>query len=185
VAVSVGVVMWRIFGDHGIFLESVREMADQEGAEPTHSADVVPFWRKVHEALKTAADDFVMFSVFLIGGTAIAAVINSGFSRAAMAPVAEHEVASIAGLMLLAVLLNVCSEADAFIAASFQAFSLPAKLSFIVLGPMLDIKLLLMFLAVFRRRAIVVLSCLIVGLVFVLCVTGHQWIPEFVAALGR
>ncbi|MBT3374810.1 MAG: permease [Lentisphaerae bacterium] len=184
VAISVGVVMWRMFGDGGIFLETMQPETEEQEGEAGADSGAGPLGVRVHQALRTAADDFVVFSVFLIGGTAIAAVINSGFSRAAMAPIAEHEAASVAGLMLLAVLLNVCSEADAFIAASFQAFSLPAKLSFIVLGPMLDIKLLLMFLAVFRKRAIAVLSCLMVGLVFLLCVTGHRWMPGFVAALG-
>jgi len=62
-------------------------------------------------------------------------------------------------MMSLAVALNLCSEADAFVAASFQ-FSVPlsGQMAFMVLGPMLDLKLLFMYLGLFRKRAIVALS---------------------------
>jgi uncharacterized membrane protein YraQ (UPF0718 family) len=64
-------------------------------------------------------------------------------------------------MMVLAIILNVCSEADAFIAAGFRG-SLPAsaQLAFMVLGPMLDIKLLLMYMTVFRKKVIIALACL-------------------------
>jgi uncharacterized membrane protein YraQ (UPF0718 family) len=64
--------------------------------------------------------------------------------------------------------LNLCSEADAFVAASFRSTSvpLPAQMAFMVLGPMLDIKLILMYFNVFRLRAIVTLAALVFLLVF-------------------
>ena len=71
-------------------------------------------------------------------------------------------------MMTMAVALNLCSEADAFIAASFQnIMPVSAQMSFMVLGPMLDIKLLLMYLTFLRKRAIVTLSLLTTSAVFV------------------
>jgi uncharacterized membrane protein YraQ (UPF0718 family) len=65
-------------------------------------------------------------------------------------------------MMALAMILNLCSEADAFIAASFQELmSIPAQIAFLLTGPMLDLKLLLMYQSVFRRRAIVALASFI------------------------
>jgi len=55
-------------------------------------------------------------------------------------------------MMLLAVLISICSEADAFVAASLSMFPRPALLAFLALGPMLDLKLLPAFLTVFKRR---------------------------------
>jgi uncharacterized membrane protein YraQ (UPF0718 family) len=71
-------------------------------------------------------------------------------------------------MMVLAIVLNLCSEADAFVAASLQWTLVPisAQLAFMILGPMLDIKLLLMYGRVFRGRAIIVLSSLTFMLVF-------------------
>jgi hypothetical protein len=45
-------------------------------------------------------------------------------------------------LAVLAVVLCVCSEADAFVAASLTGFSPTARLAFMVVGPMVDLKLI-------------------------------------------
>jgi uncharacterized membrane protein YraQ (UPF0718 family) len=55
-------------------------------------------------------------------------------------------------LAVLAVVLSICSEADAFVAASLQEFSLTARLAFLVVGPMIDLKLFAMQAGVFGRR---------------------------------
>jgi uncharacterized membrane protein YraQ (UPF0718 family) len=52
----------------------------------------------------------------------------------------------------LAVVLSVCSEADAFVAAGLTQFSLTARLAFLVVGPMIDIKLIALQIAVFGRK---------------------------------
>jgi uncharacterized membrane protein YraQ (UPF0718 family) len=65
-------------------------------------------------------------------------------------------------MMLLAMALNLCSQTDAFIAAGFRGI-LPdtAQMAFMILGPMLDIKLLLLYLTMFRKRVIITLALLI------------------------
>jgi uncharacterized membrane protein YraQ (UPF0718 family) len=70
-------------------------------------------------------------------------------------------------MMALAALMSLCSEADAFVAASFQ-FSLPmsAQMAFMVLGPMFDIKLLFMALSIFRRKTVAVVYGLTIATVF-------------------
>jgi uncharacterized membrane protein YraQ (UPF0718 family) len=61
-------------------------------------------------------------------------------------------VLSIIALAVLAVLLSICSEADAFVAASLSQFSLTSRLVFLVVGPMVDLKLIAMQTGVFGRR---------------------------------
>ena len=51
----------------------------------------------------------------------------------------------------LAVVLSICSEADAFVAASLGQFSLTARLAFLVVGPMVDIKLFALQAGTFGR----------------------------------
>jgi uncharacterized membrane protein YraQ (UPF0718 family) len=58
----------------------------------------------------------------------------------------------VLALAVLAVLLSICSEADAFVAASLSQFSLTARLVFLVVGPMVDLKLIAMQTGVFGRR---------------------------------
>jgi uncharacterized membrane protein YraQ (UPF0718 family) len=49
----------------------------------------------------------------------------------------------------LAIVLSICAETDAFLAATFTGLAPPAILCFLVVGPMLDLKLLLMYRGVF------------------------------------
>ena len=57
-------------------------------------------------------------------------------------------------MMLFAYVISLCSEADAFVAASFVTMRPAAKLAFLVFGPMMDIKLTMMYTQVFRPRLI-------------------------------
>ncbi len=65
---------------------------------------------------------------------------------------AGSAVGGVIALSLLAVLLAVCSEADAFIASSLTQFSLTARLAFMVVGPAIDVKLLAMQIGTFGAR---------------------------------
>lgn len=89
--------------------------------------------------------------------------------------------ALISLMMVMAVIINLCSEADAFIAASFR-WLMPgsAQLGFLVLGPMLDLKLILMYFSVFRKRAIVLLSALTFCVVYTLMLLIETFLPPFV-----
>lgn len=85
----------------------------------------------------------------------------------------QQPVVAIAAMMGMAVLLCLCSEADAFVAASFVTLPSAAKLAFLVLGPMLDLKLYLMYTRVFRPRLIWTIIPAVVSLVFLLSVAVH------------
>jgi len=78
--------------------------------------------------------------------------------------------------MGIAVLFCLCSEADAFVAANFATYWPPAsKLAFLVLGPMLDLKLYLMYTRVFRPKLIVTIITAVVVQVFILCLLAHAF----------
>ena len=82
-------------------------------------------------------------------------------------------------MMGVAILICLCSEADAFIAASFQTLQPAAKLAFLVLGPMLDLKLYMMYTQVFRPRLIWTVIVCVVTQVFVYSMIVHYCWPEF------
>ena len=71
-------------------------------------------------------------------------------------------------MMGLAFFLSLCSEADAFIGASFRnLFPAPSILAFLVYGPMIDLKNMIMLLSVFRAKFVFILLFLITMIVFV------------------
>ena len=81
-----------------------------------------------------------------------AATINVLVPEKWLQTLADNPVLSVIALALLAVLLSICSEADAFVAASLSQFSLTSRLVFLVVGPMVDLKLISMQAGVFGRR---------------------------------
>ncbi len=113
--------------------------------------------------------EFLGMGVYLVLGAVTAAAIKTWVPSEVLLALADRPLAAVAGMMLLAVLLSVCSEADAFVAASFVTFSLSAKVSFLVIGPMLDLKLLGMYAATFRRPVVLVLLLVPALLIFGAC----------------
>jgi uncharacterized membrane protein YraQ (UPF0718 family) len=89
---------------------------------------------------------------FLVIGAAAAATINVAVPGSWLQSVAGDPILSVLALAVLAVLLSICSEADAFVAASLSQFSLTARLVFLVVGPMVDLKLISMQMGAFGRR---------------------------------
>jgi uncharacterized membrane protein YraQ (UPF0718 family) len=104
---------------------------------------------------------------FLVVGGLAAATLNAIVPREWTTGLAGIPVVSVLVLGMLAVVLSLCSEADAFVAASMTAFSPTAKLAFLVVGPMVDLKLIALQTGTFGRRFV----HRFVPLVFVLAVT--------------
>ncbi len=95
-----------------------------------------------HTFRLTATHDFLNAGGFLVIGGLFAAALNVLVPQEWLAAVADQPILSVLVLAGLAVLLSICSEADAFVAASLTEFSLTAKLAFLVVGPMVDLKLI-------------------------------------------
>jgi uncharacterized membrane protein YraQ (UPF0718 family) len=89
---------------------------------------------------------------WLVVGAAAAATLQVLVPRSLVLAVADHPGLSALALGGLAVGLAICSEADAFVAASLREFSLTARLVFLVVGPAVDVKLIAMQSGVFGRR---------------------------------
>jgi uncharacterized membrane protein YraQ (UPF0718 family) len=100
---------------------------------------------------RSAVHDLVHAGGFLVIGAMVAAAINVLLPGHILDAVAANPVLSVLALAGLAVVLSICSEADAFVAASFTEFSPTAKLAFLVVGPMVDIKLVSMQAGIFGR----------------------------------
>ena len=102
------------------------------------------FWTSIRH-------DTVHAGGFLVVGGLTAAVLNVTVPRSWLNTVADQPVLAVLTLAVLAVVLSICSEADAFVAASLTQFSLTARLAFLVVGPMIDVKLFAMQAGTFGR----------------------------------
>ncbi|KUO16975.1 permease [Streptomyces dysideae] len=88
---------------------------------------------------------------FLVVGAMAAATLKAVVPEQWLRATADSPLLSVLALAILAVLLSICSEADAFVAASLSQFSLTARLTFLVVGPMIDLKLFAMQAGTFGR----------------------------------
>ncbi|MFI9645306.1 permease [Streptomyces sp. NPDC052040] len=88
---------------------------------------------------------------FLVLGAMAAATLKAVAPAEWLRTAAGNPVVAVLALSVLAVLLSICSEADAFVAASLSQFSLTARLAFLVVGPMIDLKLFAMQAGTFGR----------------------------------
>ena len=111
--------------------------------------------------------EFLSMGRFLVFGAVVAAAFKAFLPPEILAAFGGSAWLSVAGLMLLAILLSICSEADAFVAASFGSFPVMAKVAFMAVGPMVDLKLIPLFFAVFRRRLAVALVAVPIVVVYV------------------
>lgn len=89
---------------------------------------------------------------YLVVGAAVAATVNVVVPREWIETLAGNLLVSVLVLALFAVIVAICSEADAFVAASMSAFPMTARLVFMVVGPVLDVKLFALQVATFGRR---------------------------------
>jgi hypothetical protein len=105
-------------------------------------------WRRFFVHL---GNDFLFMGRYLILGATIAAAIQTFLPAGFLSGAADVPVLSIVVMMVLAAALSLCSESDAFVAASFVQFGPAAQLAFLVSGPMVDAKLLTLYAGTFRR----------------------------------
>jgi uncharacterized membrane protein YraQ (UPF0718 family) len=107
--------------------------------------------RRLDTFVATATSDFVQAGGFLVIGAALVATLQTAVPNDVFGS-GRSGLFAILTMAALAVVLSVCSEADAFIAAGLTGFSLSSRLAFLVVGPMIDLKLIALQVAVFGRR---------------------------------
>jgi uncharacterized protein len=118
--------------------------------------------------LEHSIDEFFSSGKYLIIGAFVASAMQTFVKTSTLMELGQGKLSSSLIMMALAFVLSLCSEADAFIASSFQStFSFSALTAFLVYGPMIDIKNTLMLLQSFKTRFVVMLIAYITLFVFV------------------
>ncbi|MGY2028123.1 permease [Nocardia gipuzkoensis] len=105
-------------------------------------------WEVFTEA---ARHDLLQASAFLVLGAMAAAALHVLVPPSWYEHLAGQMVIAIVVLAVLAIVLALCSEADAFVAASMSGLPLLPRLVFLVVGPAVDVKLFAMQAGTFGR----------------------------------
>ncbi len=116
-------------------------------------------WRRVPESggnrwvtfAETARADLVDAGGFLVLGALVSAVLGVLVPPSWFSVLSDDVVLGVVVMAVLAVVLSLCSEADAFVVASLAPVPLLPKLVFLVVGPAVDLKLFALQAGTFGR----------------------------------
>lgn len=109
------------------------------------------FRNKISRVLSHSQEEFFSIMNYLVIGAFLAASAQIFVPRVWLTSAGSHETGSVAVMMLVAFFLSLCSGADAFVASTFvNTFTPGSVVAFMVFGPMVDLKNILMMLAAFK-----------------------------------
>jgi uncharacterized protein len=100
---------------------------------------------------EAARHDIVAAASYLAVGAGAAALLHVLIPPWVFEHLAGHVVVGVLSMAMLAVVLALCSEADAFVASSLSMLPLLPRLVFLVVGPAVDVKLIAMHAGMFGR----------------------------------
>ena len=133
-----------------------------------HSQSKEPLKNKLIEVMGHSVSEFFDMGKYLLFGSIIVALLQVFVSQDSLITVGKS--GSIANLVMMGLgfVLSLCSTSDAFVAQSLQTiFTKSSLVGFMVFGPMINIKGILMMLAVFRSKFVILLCALVTILVFI------------------
>ena len=119
-------------------------------------------------------NEFFNVGRFLIVGAMISGIVQTILPKEWLLSITTNPIAAIIIMMLVAFFMSVCSSADAFIARSFSAIiPMGGVLGFMIFGPMLDLKNVLMMSGYFKRRFILKISMIttVMGFIIISLIT--------------
>lgn len=169
VAVAAGLT-FLLFPEKGSMLRSnPRGVACSCGCCDGEAAGGRGVMGRINAVFMHASTEFFEVSRFLIVGAFLSTLVQTVLPKGILANLGGLDVLSLLVMMAAAFLLSICSTSDAFIARTFTGqFAMGSVMGFLVLGPMIDIKNLLMLLGNFKKRFVIKLVFTIFGISFVL-----------------
>jgi uncharacterized membrane protein YraQ (UPF0718 family) len=112
---------------------------------------------KLKQGLEIFSKEFFIVLQALVIGAIIAAASQSFIPREIIIAIGSNPILSILAMILLSFVISICSSVDAFFAMSYQSsFTLGSLLSFLVFGPMVDIKILTLMSTSFKPKLLVI-----------------------------
>jgi uncharacterized membrane protein YraQ (UPF0718 family) len=107
---------------------------------------------------------FIMVKMLAFGAL-IAGSVQTFVPREVLTSIGSNVVLAIVAMLLLAFVVSICANVDAFFALSFAStFTAGSIVSFLVFGPMIDIKMLTLLKTTFKNELLITITLLSLGL---------------------
>jgi len=99
----------------------------------------------------------------LVIGSALAGAVQVLVPRDALLAIGSNPALSIVAMIALAMIVSICSNVDSFFALSFAATFTPGSIvAFLLVGPLVDVKMLALLRTTFRSKVLVGLVVIVV-----------------------
>jgi uncharacterized membrane protein YraQ (UPF0718 family) len=174
VAVGTGLIIHLLYPDpKTVLVEGISQTLDSDEEKKPKG-----LWSRLDRITGVAVHDFLDIAFFLTIGALLSAGIRIFLTQEEISGLSDTwPILSIALMMLVGFVLCLCSEADAFIAAAFVKMIPAAKLGFLVFGPMMDLKLLLMYTRIFKPKLIAtILTAVAIQVLVYMLITHAFWL---------
>src|SRR5690606_31661495 len=107
----------------------------------------------------------------LVIGSALAGAVQVLVPRETLLAIGSNPVLSIVAMIALAMVVSICSNVDSFFALSFASTFTPGSIvAFLVVGPIVDVKMLALLRTTFTARTLAGIVVVVVLAAFVLAV---------------
>ena len=165
-AIIVGAIIGVIYGKKQTN-EIIKEDILQSGCSCCGDNQYDPNRKSIVNLINHASKEFLNISVYVIIGALISSIFGIIINEDIIKQFHFGGINSILIMMGLSFILSLCSEADAFVAKGFlNNFGVAAVSSFLLLGPMMDLKNFILTLGLFKRRFSYILLGIISSIVF-------------------
>ncbi len=130
-----------------------------------------------YKVIDHAGYELYIIGRFFILGSFLATIFRTCIPESSLFIFMNNQILSILLMMSLAYLLSICSESDAFIARKFIGiFPDSAIMSFLILGPMIDIKNTIMLLNLFKLK----FTIFLISIISITCFLSALFLDSFV-----
>lgn len=122
-----------------------------------------------HQLLSHAGDEFFDVGRYLIISAFLAAAIQIWVPKGILLNVAGNPYLAAVAMMILAIAMSLCSEADAFVARALaNQFPLGSVVAFLVIGQIIDLRNIILFAKNFRFSLFVFVAIVALSLTYLL-----------------
>jgi uncharacterized membrane protein YraQ (UPF0718 family) len=136
---------------------------EHEEHEHNHEENKSSFVLKLKQLFLHAGEEFFGVGKYLLIGAIITSLSQIIIPKSVFENVSENFILSLAIMMSLAFAFSACSTSDAFLARSYIGkFPIGSILGFLIFGPMMDLKNILMLMHGFKKSFIIKLTFVIV-----------------------
>lgn len=133
---------------------------------------------RIISAMRASVRDFLETFLFFSIGVLLTAVLKESALSQSLEELANQPGLATPVLMVFAFVSSLCSTTDALIIAQYN-FAYGPKLGFLVFGPMMDVKLVFLYLTIFRGWFVFALAIVLFVVIWALTWNWHGWTWDF------